>query len=218
MRQLRPANEFRLAKSRLLSRVVAVVVPVAAALSLSFAPAAVRSNAMAPPPAHTGGFGEPTCRECHFEGEANAPGGSLEIAGLPAAYEPGASYEVAVVLRRPDMERAGFQLAARFASGPAAGRQAGDLQPLDGRAEVVRHRRPAGPEAVQYARHTPAGTALTKDAEEAVWPLLWTAPPTPAGGVAEVAFHAAANAANYDDSEFGDLIYTAAASLKSHPR
>jgi len=30
-----------------------------------------------PPPAHTGGFGEPTCRACHFDGDLNAEGGGL---------------------------------------------------------------------------------------------------------------------------------------------
>jgi hypothetical protein len=42
-------------------------------------------------------------------------------------------------------------------------------------------------------------------ADTARWTVLWTAPES--GG--EVRFNGAANAANQDDSQFGDYIYTA---------
>ena len=74
-----------------------------------------------PPPAHTGGFGEPTCQACHADNPLNAPGGSLALRGLPAVYAPATAYRVTITLRRPGLGRAGFQLAARFATGDQAG-------------------------------------------------------------------------------------------------
>jgi hypothetical protein len=99
------------------------------------------------------------------------------------------------------MLRAGFQLAARFADGAAAGRPAGVLASGDGRSVVIwdtlSH--------VSYIEHTQIGTDLRGDAGR--WLVSWTAP-SDARGV--VAFHAAGNAANDDDSPLGDFIYTTA--------
>jgi hypothetical protein len=154
-----------------------------------------------PPPAHTGGFGEPTCRACHSDAGLNEPGGELAITGAPAGYEPGRTYQLEVVLRHAGMLRAGFQLAARFADGAAAGRPAGVLASGDGRSVVIwdtlSH--------VSYIEHTQIGTDLRGDAGR--WLVSWTAP-SDARGV--VAFNAAGNAANDDDSPLGDFIYTTA--------
>jgi len=154
-----------------------------------------------PPTAHTGGFGEPTCRACHSDAGLNEPGGELAITGAPATYELGRTYQLEVVLRRAGMLRAGFQLAARFADGAAAGSPAGVLAPGDGRSVVIwdtlSH--------VSYIEHTQIGTDMRGDAGR--WLVSWTAP-ADARGV--VAFHAAGNAANDDDSPLGDFIYTAA--------
>ena len=99
------------------------------------------------------------------------------------------------------MLRAGFQLAARFADGPAAGRPAGVLAPADGHSVVIwdtlSH--------VSYIEHNLIGTALVGDAGR--WNVRWTAPET-ARGV--VIFNTAGNAANDDDSPLGDFIYTTA--------
>jgi hypothetical protein len=151
-----------------------------------------------PPPAHTGGFGEPTCRECHADADLNAYGGTLLLGGVPPTYEPGRSYDLAVTLRRAGMLRAGFQLAARFAEGERAGTQAGSLEPADQRAKVLRD----STSGVLYLEHTFAGTTIAGDS--ARWRLRWTAPGDARGAVV---FHLAANAANDDDSPFGDFIY-----------
>ena len=158
-----------------------------------------------PPPAHTGGFGEPTCRQCHFDVELNAPGGELAVGGVPPRYRAGRSYELVVTLRRPGMLRGGFQLAARFADGAAAGTQAGALTPSDERSALVRD----SVTAVRYVQHTQAGTAVAGG--EARWNFRWTAP-----GAARVAvvLHVAANAANDDDSPLGDYIYTRAVAVR----
>jgi hypothetical protein len=154
----------------------------------------------APPPAHTGGFGEPTCRACHFDGELNEEGGGLALGGVPAAYRAGERYRITVTLRRGEMERGGFQLAARFAEGSAAGRQAGSLRALDERVKVTEGTRGG----VQYASQTRPGIQLTQ-AGRIEWVVEWTAPAAAAG---PVVFHAAANAGNGDESQFGDFVYT----------
>ena len=162
-----------------------------------------------PPPAYTGGFGEPTCRHCHADAPLNEPGGTLTIGGLPDPYEPGRTYDLAVMLRRAGMLRAGFQLTARFATGERAGKQAGTLAPADQRSKVVRD----SATGVLYIEHTFAGTPAAGDSTRCI--LRWTAPASPRG---PVAFHVAANAANDDDSAFGDFIYARAAEVRLRRR
>lgn len=161
-----------------------------------------------PPVAHTGGFGEPTCHGCHFDAEPNAPGGELALSGIPSVYRPGQTYHLTVSLRYGEMEAGGFQLSARFAEGDARGRQAGSFHALDDRAKVTENAR----SGVQYAGHTRAGIRLPAG-HATTWTLEWTAPFEASG---PVAFHAAANAGNGDESQFGDRIYTAEAA--SRPR
>lgn len=115
------------------------------------------------------------------------------------------------------MQRAGFQMTARLAEGPRSGEQAGAWRPLDDRVRIVAGRAdtPARDSAeVEYAQHTVAGTTLTAP-DSARWALEWTAPES----AAPVAVHVAANAANDDDSEFGDHIIAARfAACTAHAR
>ena len=160
-----------------------------------------------PPPAHAGGFGEDTCHACHFENDLDAPGGTLAISGLPDTLDPSETYRITVSLERADMRRAGFQLVARMSDGDDAGAPAGTLQALDGdgRVQVV-----TAPDGATYAQHTEPGTTLTGPGATS-WTVAWR----PAASNIAVTFHAAANAANDDASEFGDFIYTASASTRS---
>lgn len=154
-----------------------------------------------PPPQHTGGFGEPTCHTCHFGADLNAPGGKLELLGLPEVYEPDRSYRLIVRISRADLMRAGYQLAARYAEGEHAGEQAGQLRVSDVRSKLT----PAGEPEVTFAHHTREGSEPATG-ELGLWELEWQAPHanTP------IVFHLAANAANGDASEFGDHVYTRA--------
>ena len=152
----------------------------------------------APPLAHTGGFGEPTCQRCHFDGPLNDPTGTLTLGGIDDDLSAGKRYRLEVRLARPGLRRGGFQLAARFEDG----QQAGGFETVDGRVAVVR----ADSSGVLYAHQNAAGTeASARDTLR--WVIEWTAPDTAS---ARILFHAAANAANDDASEFGDWIYTGA--------
>jgi hypothetical protein len=168
-------------------------------LAAAAAPGAMRE---APPAAHTGGFGEPTCHACHFQATPNSGPGSLTLSGLPAEWRPGHVYDITLTLHDPDLAVAGFQLAARLLDGT----QAGSLEVPEG--EVGRVRVTMW-QAVQYAGQTYDG-AVPVAPGTARWNLRWAAPAVAAGSVT---FHAAANAANDDDSPLGDLVYTSATTI-----
>jgi hypothetical protein len=183
---------------------VPLVLGTAAALLAARGPTAPR-HVEAPPTAHTGGFGEPTCLECHSEFDANLPDGRLMLLGLPEAYEAGRTYALTVRLESEEMVKAGFQISSRFEAGRATGRAAGMLAAVDERSSVTHD----SVTSVPYAHHTRAGTP-TADPSVATWTLAWTAP----SASADVVFHLAANSANGDDSPLGDLIYTTLARSK----
>lgn len=165
---------------------------------LAFGPWSGRAPyADGPPPAHTGGFGEPSCRACHFDNPLNEPSGSLTVSGMPDRFSPGDSYRITVALTRPGMQRAGFQLAIRYAAGARAGTPAGVLLAGDSRVAVA-----AAPSGVPYAQHTIVGATLA-GTDSAEWTVEWRAP----ARAGTVSLHVAANAANGDQSEFGDHIY-----------
>ena len=150
-----------------------------------------------PPAGFSGGFGEDHCQACHAGDKLNASPGRLTILA-PQRYSSGETYAVTITLTRPGMAIGGFQFTARFEEG---GAQAGTLALAGGqqdRIKVLTDR------DVQYAYHLRPGTQPT--ATDVVrWTLHWTAP----AGRRPVLFHAAANAANGDDSQAGDFIYLA---------
>jgi hypothetical protein len=157
-----------------------------------------------PPLGFSGGFGEDHCQACHTGEKVNASPGGLTIS-VPQRYAPGQAYTVTVTLKRPSMKMGGFQLTARFADDST---QAGTLALADGRPDHIKITTDRG---LQYAYHRSAGTQLTS-AAMVRWTLRWTAPT----GKRTVHFHAAANAANADESQSGDFVYTARA--LSRPR
>ncbi len=145
-----------------------------------------------PPVAHTGGFGEPTCHACHFDGALNDAAGALTVEGWRGAFVPDSSYTMRVVLHRPGMRRAGFQLSMRT----EAGEQAGQFTATNPNTAVDE----AG--GIQYIRHTPEGT-LDIRGDTAVWSFEWASPEAPL----PIYIHVSANAGNGDASEFGDATY-----------
>ena len=154
-----------------------------------------------PLPNMAGGFGDQTCRMCHFDGPLNAPGGRV-VLSAPASYVPGKVYPISVTLTRKAVERGGFEISARFTTAPERGRQAGSWAvPSDGRVQSVKSQQDA---SLVFLQHTTAGST-TKTPGTLAWTLQWTAPPPGRGAVQ---FNVAANASNDDASPLGDHIYT----------
>jgi hypothetical protein len=101
-------------------------------------------------------------------------------------------------LTRSGMQRAGFQLAARFKDN---GTQAGSLAPGPTEGERVGVETQSG---VQYAGQKKAGVPVGA-ADATRWTIEWTAPDRGA----PVLFHVSANAADGNESADGDFVYTA---------
>jgi hypothetical protein len=173
-----------------------IAVAISMVLTAAAVTAARASFRARPPLAHTGGFGEPTCVECHFDSPSRPPE-ALTLGGMtPEHFRPGGVYRLEVAIHDTTARVGGFQLAARVATGPRAGMQAGMLCAVDARVTVVADTTTG----VQYASH--AGAAA---ADSLRWQIEWRAPRE---DVEAVAFHVAANSANDDDSPLGDAIIT----------
>lgn len=150
-----------------------------------------------PPPGHTGGFGEQTCQTCHFGSDLNPGSGSLMLNGIDAVVDAGQSYPLSIVLHSENLVVGGFQMTARTRQGE----NAGSFQPGDMNAEVV-----LDTTGIQYIQHTLYGVenALVRDGK-VIWELTWVAPDVVGDSIV---FNLAANAANGDNSAFGDEIFT----------
>ena len=150
-----------------------------------------------PPLGYTGGFGEPTCLQCHIGNDANAFGGRVTLEGLPERFQPGERYVLTALLRAEETTVAGYQLTARYAEGPDAGRSAGSLELVDDRSAI------GDSLGIVYAHHAEPGVRAT-DPSGSSWAVSWTAPEA----TQPVAFHLTANSGNGDDSPLGDLVFT----------
>jgi hypothetical protein len=180
----------------------------AAASLLAAIPIGLSAFKEGPYPNVTGGFGEPSCHVCHLDNPVNAPGGTLTLGGVPAAYRPGTPYQITVTLARQGLRRGGFEIAARFATGPRKGRQAGAWRPLDERVQLIHSQ--ADP-ALEFIQHNLAGSRTAARGSNS-WTIEWTAPAEAAG---PIEFNVAGNATNNDDSPLGDYIYLQSARSES---
>jgi hypothetical protein len=163
-------------------------------------PLSVSAFKEGPYPNVTGGFGEQSCHLCHLDNPVNAPGGSVEISGVPPSYVAGETYSITVTVTRSGLQRGGFEIAARYASGRHKGRQAGTWRIEDRRAQLIPG---AVDKALTFVQHNLAGSRTTTTGSN-TWTIEWTAPAT---ATAPVQFNVAANASNNDDSPLGDYIY-----------
>ncbi|PAU94756.1 hypothetical protein CK503_04590 [Aliifodinibius salipaludis] len=146
--------------------------------------------------AFTGGFGEETCRSCHFDYDLNPDGGSIVVSGIPTELSAGESIEISITVEREDIGAAGFQLSARYEDGTQAGQffVEGDDRLMFSN-DV--------PDSLQYVQHSSKGTSPSGENKNS-WAIRWQAPDSTKG---PVIFNIAANAGNGDQSEFGDYIY-----------
>jgi len=147
--------------------------------------------------AFTGGFGEETCRSCHFDYDLNPEGGSLSVSGIPEQISKGERFEIEISVSRENIRAGGFQLSARFKDGT----QAGNF-------EVAQNERimlsKFVPDTLQYVQHSEDGT-IASGKGTTRWTVNWQAPTLASSDI--VIFNISGNAANGDQSEFGDFIY-----------
>ncbi len=160
-----------------------------------------------PPARVTGGFGEDSCGACHWNGAEDDGPGTLELHGFPEAYEPGARYPLEITLTDPDLVVACFQLAVRH---PADESQVGTLEVPDTEEERVGI---LVDREVEFAQHRLGGIEPTEETTTR-WSVEWVAPDE--AGV-PVVLHLAALAADGDQSQIGDRVYTRAFEITGAP-
>jgi hypothetical protein len=159
---------------------------------------AVLAHSGGPQPGHTGAPGETTCRQCHATFPLNSGGGTFTIEGVPAQYEPGQEYTITVRIAQSDRSRWGFQITALTDSLDAGG----TLQVTDSQRTQIKT-----DDGKRYLEHRAQGTAAGTVGGTS-WSFRWVAPSSDAG---VVTFYAAGNAANNDNKNTGDNIYTTSA-------
>ena len=145
------------------------------------------------PAGRTGAPGDLTCADagCHVSNPVNTGDGSAIITG-PSTYTPGTTVDLVVKATKPGALRFGFQITARDANGMMAG--AWEITEGTQFADFGL--------ATAYLTHTSFAPRATDTYQ---WSIKWTPPATSVG---DVTFYAAVNAANGDDTNFDDFIYT----------
>jgi hypothetical protein len=188
---------MRLANDLPSSRFQAVAGALAASVALAGSAQAFSSG---PPDDFAGNPpGLSDCTTCHGSFPVNSGDGSLTIEGLPAAYDPGATYDLTVVLSDPEQTRWGFELTVLDGSDGA-----GELVLIDDTNTQLSEL--AGR---QFVKQTFLGTFPDTPDGPTSWPFQWVAP----ADIPVVTFYVAGNAANGDGSSGGDYIYTISAEL-----
>jgi hypothetical protein len=144
------------------------------------------------------------CTSCHdHPGQPNVGTGSVSIDNVPAVYQPGQQYVLAVTVRQSGRGRFGFQMTA-IGSNDA---RAGTLESVASDSKVIPE---TGFGGRQYIEHTQQGTS---GSGSRTWQIRWTAP---SADIGTVSFYAAGNAADDDGTNQGnDYIYTNSASSDS---
>lgn len=174
--------------------VTLVLITFLIAAVLIFSTSDVKTNIIQPPSARTGAPGELTCgtSDCH-NNTPNSGSGSVAIAfsdpGLK--YVPGNTYDITVTVEEAAQVRFGFELTSLDVENI----QAGSFAEINGGSDISF---PLATNGRLYASHHNA-SALK------VWTFNWIAPIT---NVGIVTFYAAGNAANGNNLNTGDHIYT----------
>lgn len=168
----------------------------------------VLANASGPPQSRTGAPSEQTCAMsgCHTGGTVNTGGGTLTIVGLPASYSPNQEVDITVTMAQTSRTRFGFEATVV----DDQGRKAGDLV-LTETARTQLANAAVGSNVRQYIMHTFNGTSANGSANQGRWTFRWRAPQQSVG---RVTLYVAANAANNNGDDTGDLIYTKSASAQ----
>jgi hypothetical protein len=167
----------------------------------------VYAKAEGPDRGYTGAPGDlGDCTACHDTFVvANVGAGRVTIGSNPAVYQPGQAYTLTVTVQDPKAHRWGFQMTAIDDSGNSAG----IFAPLGSDTQIALNG--FDPMGRQYIEHTQLGTFPGTSGGH-TWQVGWTAPSSDIG---TVRFYAAGNAANDDNTNQGDYIYTTTTSSES---
>lgn len=137
-----------------------------------------------------------SCTACHGGSNNSDPGLTLVVTDTAtlqtvSAYVPGKTYNVAVSMSKPGINKFGFALST----------SKGTLKKIN--SSTTTQMKAAG-----YATHTSSGTTAISGVIS--WNVLWTAP---ASGTADLLVYV--NATNGDGTVGGDMIYTMQKSLNA---
>jgi uncharacterized protein (TIGR03437 family) len=172
-------------------------------------PVILWAHAAGPDARNTGAPGDSTCAQsgCHTGTAVNGGGGKVEIA-FPngQSYTPGQKIRLQVTITDSAARVYGFQASARLNSN-LANAQAGTFTPADGTTQVICSNNNSRPSSgacpsgspLEFIEHTAPKTSGT-------FTFDWTPPTTDQGNVT---IYVAGNAANGNNQNTGDHIYTA---------
>ena len=189
------------------------LITIAALAGAAVLPIVLYGDVTGADPKLTGAPGDQTCTACHNGTGVNGGGGSVKIV-MPNGntYTPGVKQHITVQVSDPAQRRWGFELSARIASNPSSG-QAGDLASTDSNTQVKCSNGRAKPcstsSPLQFITHTQSGTRLGTTGGVS-FEFDWTPPATDVGNIT---LYAAGNAANGNNQESGDHIYTTSVPL-----
>ena len=194
---------------RILRCSVIAALAVGATLAFAFSTGPPTSKTGAP--AIAGVAAEGICRECHTTFPLNTAGATLEILDVPQFYLPDTLYTLRVRMTSTFAapRRWGFEVTAvRATDGQGAGTfdiaGIAGLQVVNGAGAFASRR---------YVEHTSNGT-FDNNLGPVEWTLRWRAPKPAAG---RIFFFVAGNAANSNDLNTGDHIYTARDTTDASP-
>lgn len=176
------------------------------ALSAGILPALLYSHASGPDPRNTGAPGDQTCARsgCHTGTALNGGGGSVQLTSSNGTtYSPGQTQTFVITITDSKAKVYGFQMSARpdsnSTNGQAGSFTAGSQQIVICDNGTVKGSGgcPSG-SLVQFIEHSRPFTTNVIN-------VTWTAP---ASDVGTVTIYVAANAANGNNDDSGDHIYT----------
>lgn len=148
------------------------------------------SNSNTPPASRTGAPGESTCQSCHGGAALNNSSATawLVVGDSVDHYKPDSTYIVTVNIASSDITRTrfGFEATVQDLNGDFAGAFS-----------LVSTANTARP-TTKYVSHKNASSNRK-------WTFKWKAP---TDGTGDISFYMSANAANNDQDDIGDYIYT----------
>lgn len=181
-------------------------------VAIPLAAVGLRADVNGADPRLTGAPGDSNCTECHAGTLNSSAGGVQIILPGPNTYTPGVKQHIVVQVSDPAQRRWGFEFSARLASNLSNG-QAGSLASTDSFTQVKcdngRRAPCSSATVVQFITHTLSGTRAGTTGS-VNFEFDWTPPDTDMGNIR---FYAAGNAANGNNQNSGDHIYTTTVEL-----